>query len=168
MRNYSIYDRTMASLPNEPTMTAWHTFLQAHARLIERLEAELQLERGLPLSWYDVLVQLSEAPASRLRMTDLAGAVLLSKSGLTRLIDRMNADGLVQRCPDPGDKRGTFVQLTSAGLARLRDAAPVHLRGVQEHFGAQLSAADALALASALQKVVAGLSGPPAHDFINP
>lgn len=139
-------------------MAAWHTFLQAHASVLERLEAELQYERALPLSWYDVLVQLSEAPANRLRMTELAGAVLLSKSGLTRLIDRMNAAALVARSPDPGDRRGTFVQLTPAGLERLRDAAPVHLRGVQEHFGAYLSEADARCLATALGKVVEGLA----------
>ncbi|MEP7214759.1 MAG: MarR family transcriptional regulator [Anaerolineaceae bacterium] len=149
----------MLSLPNAPTMTAWHTFLVAHARVIERLEAELQRERGLPLSWYDVLVQLQEALGNRLRMTDLAGAVLLSKSGLTRLVDRMHADGLVERRPDPGDRRGTFVQLTPAGLERLRVAAPVHLRGIQQHFGEHLSDADARALASALGKVVNGLPG---------
>lgn len=157
----------MTSLPNAATVTAWHTFLQAHARVIERLEAELQLERGLPLSWYDVLVQLQEAPGSRLRMTELAGAVLLSKSGLTRLVDRMNADGLVERCPDPGDRRGTFVQLTPAGFERLREAAPVHLRGVQQHFGQQLSDVDALVLTAALGKVVNGLAGSHTSQLIN-
>jgi len=141
-------------------MTAWHTFLVAHARVIERLEAELQRELGLSLSWYDVLVQLHEAPGDRLRMTDLAGAVLLSKSGLTRLVDRMNADGLVERCPDPGDRRGTLVQLTPAGLERLRAAAPIHLRGVQQHFGEHLSAVEARGLAAALSKVVGGVAGP--------
>ena len=158
----------MTSLPNAATVTAWHTFLQAHAWIIERLGAELQLERGLPLSWYDVLVQLQAAPGSRLRMTELAGAVLLSKSGLTRLVDRMNAHGLVERCPDPGDRRGTFVQLTPAGLERLRAAAPVHLRGVQQHFGQQLSDVDARALAAALGKVVSGLAGSHTSQLINP
>ena len=158
----------MPSLPNAATMTAWHAFLQAHARLIERLAAELQFERDLPLTWYDVLVQLQEAPGHRLRMSELAGAVLLSKSGLTRLVDRMNAVGLVFRLPDPGDRRGTFVQLTPAGLGRLREAAPVHLRGVQRHFGQQLSDADARALALALNKVVSGLAGSQQHQLINP
>lgn len=168
MRNYLVYDRRMAQLPGTATLNAWQAFLEAHARVIERLEADLQAERGLPLAWYDVLVQLSEVPGGRLRMTGLAGAVLLSKSGLTRLIDRMNGDGLVERCPDPGDRRGTFVQLTPAGLGRLREAAPVHLRGVQEHFGAHLSDADTRALATALRKVVAGLAGGERHDLVNP
>ncbi|MEP6871568.1 MAG: MarR family transcriptional regulator [Anaerolineaceae bacterium] len=149
----------MSSLPNTATITAWRTFLEAHVRITERLGAELQLERGLPLSWYDVLVQLQEAPGSRLRMTELAGAVLLSKSGLTRLVDRMNADGMVERCPDPGDRRGTFVQLTPAGFERLREAAPVHLRGVQHHFGQHLSDVEARALAVTLGKVISGLAG---------
>lgn len=165
-RNDPYYHRSMLQLPNVATLNAWHTFLTAHARLIERLEAELQLQRGLSLSWYDVLVQLQEAPHDRLRMTELADAVLLSKSGLTRLVDRMCADGLVERIPDPDDKRGTFVQLTKTGLACLRDAAPVHLRGVQQHFGEYLSDAESHALAAALRKVVDGLATleAPRHD----
>ena len=158
----------MPVLPNAPTLAAWHTFLQAHARVIERLESELQQEQGLSLSWYDVLVQLQEAPGGRLRMTELAGAVLLSKSGLTRLIDRMCAEGLVDRLPDPGDKRSVFVQLTPAGLRRLRVAAPVHLRGVQKHFGEHLSDFDAQAISAALRKVVERLAQPESRELINP
>ncbi|MEO6398133.1 MAG: MarR family transcriptional regulator [Tepidiformaceae bacterium] len=148
----------MAALPNPTTMRAWHTFLQAHALITERLEVELQLERDLGLNWYDVLVQLSQARDGRLRMTELAAAVLLSKSGLTRLIDRMNGEGLVERQPDPGDKRGTYVQLTTTGLRRLQAAAPIHLRGIQEHFGAAITEAEAESLATALSKVVNALA----------
>ncbi|MBK8561612.1 MAG: MarR family transcriptional regulator [Dehalococcoidia bacterium] len=87
-------------------MAAWRTFLTAHARVTALLEDELQRERELPLTWYDVLLHLREAPERRLRMTELAAAVLLSKSGLTRLVDRMYAAGLVNRSPDGDDRRG--------------------------------------------------------------
>jgi DNA-binding MarR family transcriptional regulator len=135
-------------------MEAWRAFLTAHARVTEILEEELQREAGLALSWYDVLLQLREAEGHRLRMTDLAGAVLLSKSGLTRLVDRMCAAGLVERSADSEDRRGRWVTLTPAGRTRLRDAAPVHLRGVSEHFTGLLSESEASVLARALGTVV--------------
>ena len=78
----------------------------------------------MPLGWYDVLLQLAEAPDHRLRMAELAERVLLSRSGLTRLVDRLAAEGLVTREPFPGDARGLYTVLTDAGLARLRAAAP--------------------------------------------
>jgi DNA-binding MarR family transcriptional regulator len=134
-------------------MKAWRAFLTAHARVTAVLETELQQERALPLAWYDVLLQLREAPDRRLRMTELAGAVLLSKSGLTRLVDRMCAAGLVDRSADSADRRGRWVTLTEAGRARLREAAPVHLRGIAEHFTDQLSEADARVLAAALSSI---------------
>lgn len=118
-----------------------------------KLERELQAEQALPLAWYDVLVQLEEAPGNRLRMTELAGAVLLSKSGLTRLIDRMLAAGLVDRSLDPDDRRGVFVSLRDAGLERLREAAPTHMRGIQEHFARHLGEAEARTLAAALGRI---------------
>ncbi len=119
-------------------MHAWRGFLEAHARVVSLLEDDLQREKGLPLTWYDVLVQLQEAPDRRLRMTELARRVLISKSGLTRLVDRMAAAGLVERCLDDHDRRGRWVELTDAGFERLRDAAPVHLRGVREYFTGEL------------------------------
>ncbi|MBA4179966.1 MAG: MarR family transcriptional regulator [Anaerolinea sp.] len=134
-------------------MRAWRAFLEAHSRLTTRLGDELEAETGLPLSWYDVLVHLAEATGNRLRMTDLAGAVLLSKSGLTRLVDRLCAAGLVARCPDPDDRRGTFVELTEAGRNRLRAASPVHLRGIEEHFGRHFTGPEATALATLLGRI---------------
>ena len=134
-------------------MAAWRAFLTAHARVTGLLEDELENERSLPLSWYDVLLQLKEAPDDRLRMSDLAGAVLLSKSGLTRLVDRMCAAGLTARSADVEDRRGRWVSLTPEGRARLRKAAPVHLRGVAEHFTSQLSEDEARMLAAALSGI---------------
>ena len=110
---------------------AWRGFLRAHATVVRALEADLQAEHELPLASYDVLVQLSESPDRRLRMTELADRVLLSRSGLTRLADRLEREGLLTREPCPSDARGTLAVLTDAGLDRLREAWPTHLRGVR-------------------------------------
>jgi DNA-binding MarR family transcriptional regulator len=112
----------------------WRAFLRAHAGVTRQLERELAAEAGMPLTWYDVLLQLAEAPDRRLRMAELADRVLLSRSGLTRLVDRLQADNLVSREPSPDDARGTFTVLTAEGLAALRRTAPVHLAGVQRHW----------------------------------
>ncbi|MGI8535104.1 MAG: MarR family winged helix-turn-helix transcriptional regulator [Mycobacteriales bacterium] len=135
-------------------LTAWRTFLRAHATVLRRLEAELVAEHDLPLASYDVLVQLSEAPDRRLRMTELADRVLLSRSGLTRLADRLARDGLIERQACPSDARGTLAVLTDAGLARLRAAWPTHLRGVAEHVTGRLSAEEVVRLAELLGKLV--------------
>jgi DNA-binding MarR family transcriptional regulator len=114
-------------------MGAWRGFLNAHARVVRRLETELEREQGMPLANYDVLVQLAEAPDQALRMSDLALSVLLSRSGLTRLVDRLEREGLVVRRPCPDDARGTLAVLTPAGMQRLQEAWVTHLRGVREH-----------------------------------
>lgn len=146
--------------PN-PRLGAWRAFLEAHTRVIDLLEAELQARKGLSLAWYDVLVQLSEAEGHELRMTDLARRVLLSKSGLTRLIDRMCDEGLVTRTQDAEDRRGRRVCLSSEGEARLRDAAPAHLRGVAEHFTNLLTDEEAVLLDASLRRIAAAAS---THD----
>jgi len=134
-------------------LAAWRGFLEAHARVTEVLARELRAEVGLPLAWYDVLVQLEEADDHRLRMQDLADAVLLSKSGLTRLVDRMESEGLVRRAACPDDRRGTFAELTDLGFETLRSTAPTHLRGVDEHFTSLLDDHEAEVLATALQRI---------------
>ncbi len=134
-------------------MRAWRSFLEAHARVTELLENELEAEKQLSLAWYDVLVQLQEADGQGLRMTDLAQRVLLSKSGLTRLVDRMCAAGLVERTQDSEDRRGRWVCLTPAGVARLRDAAGTHIRGVREHFTDLVTEEQAAVLACVLQAI---------------
>ncbi|HQW51436.1 MAG TPA: MarR family transcriptional regulator [Tepidiformaceae bacterium] len=141
-------------------MEAWRAFLEAHAHVARLLEAELDAEKSLPLSWYDVLVQLEEAEGHRLRMTELAARVLLSKSGLTRLVDRMCAAGLVSRSADDSDRRGRWVSLEPAGIARLHDAAPVHMRGIQAHFARHLDGGEAAALAAVLRRIAADACRP--------
>ena len=133
---------------------AWRSFLRAHATVVRRLEAELVAEHDLPLASYDVLVQLSEAPDHRLRMTELADRVLLSRSGLTRLADRLERDGLLVRRACPSDARGTLAVLTEAGLERLHEAWPTHLRGVEEHVTGRLTADEVVQLSVLLGKLV--------------
>jgi DNA-binding MarR family transcriptional regulator len=137
-----------------PQMAAWRAFLTAHAHITDVLARELKEREGFPLTWYDVLVQLSEAEGHRLRMQELADRVLLSKSGLTRLIDRMEREGLVERSPCPDDRRGTFATMTTAGYDTIKRTAPTHLAGIREHFADVVDDDEAAVVASALQRVV--------------
>jgi DNA-binding MarR family transcriptional regulator len=114
-------------------MRAWRGLLRAHAQVIRQLGAELDEAHGIPLASYDVLVQLAETPGGALRMSELADAVLLSRSGLTRLVDRLVREGLVERRSCPSDARGTLAVLTTTGRDRLRVASHTHLRGVARH-----------------------------------
>lgn len=144
-----IADRTAAAAPPGPTraqLVAWRQFLRAHATITRALEAELVAEQELSLASYDVLVQLAEAPGRQLRMTELADAVLLSRSGVTRLVDRLEKAGLVSRYPVETDGRGVSAGLTEAGLQRLRIASRTHLAGIATHFAARLAADDLAAL----------------------
>lgn len=138
---------------HDPRLAAWRTFLRAHARVVRELERELQTEEQLALTDYDVLVQLATAGERRLRMSELADALLLSRSGATRLIDRLVTEGLVERVSCESDRRGQWASLTSAGYERLRRASPTHLRGVATHFLDRLSAEDLAALERMLAPV---------------
>lgn len=132
------YDRAVQVVKNQTRvdpeqMEVWRTFLRAHASLVRRLEADLLDKHSLPLAWYDVLARLVESEDHRLRMSELADRVMLSPSGLTRLIDRLEANGLVSREHAEGDGRGLYAVLTEEGYRRLRDASGTHLRGIQEY-----------------------------------
>ena len=129
--------------------------MRAHAGTVRELERELAAEAGMPLAWYDVLLQLVEAPERRLRMAELADRVLLSRSGLTRLVDRLQAEGLVRREPSRDDARGTYTVLTSDGFERLRRAAPVHLDGVARHWLAHFTDDELRELGALLRRVTA-------------
>ena len=127
---------------HDPRLNAWRSLLRAHARVVRELERELQAEQKLALTDYDVLVQLAAAGEHRLRMSELADRLLLSRSGATRLIDRLVAEGLVERASCESDRRGQWAALTDAGYRRLREATPTHLRGVATHFLDRLSPED--------------------------
>jgi DNA-binding MarR family transcriptional regulator len=134
-------------------LDAWRSFLRAHAKVTRVLDAELAAECDLPLGSYEVLLHLNEAPDRRLRMTDLADRVVLSRSGLTRLVDRLQREGLVERHPDPGDARGLFTVMTDKGRAALRDAAVVHLAGISELVVAKLTDAELAELQRLMTKL---------------
>ncbi|MCP5026358.1 MAG: winged helix-turn-helix transcriptional regulator [Actinomycetia bacterium] len=123
-------------------LNAWRAFLGAHASVIRVLDQELRAEHSLPLTWYDVLVQLSEA-GGRLRMSELADAVLLTRYNCTRLVDRMTTAGLVDRETDPDDARVRWAVLTGTGDDRLHQSAPTHMRGIEHLFAAMVSDDDA-------------------------
>jgi DNA-binding MarR family transcriptional regulator len=127
-------------------------FLECAFALIDILDADLRDERGMTLRWYDVLVQLEEAGGST-RMTELAGRILASKSGLTRVIDRMEEAGLVRRARPANDRRVIMVCITPDGLGALHSARAVHRRGIQQHFVQQLTDRDLRALERIFKKV---------------
>jgi DNA-binding MarR family transcriptional regulator len=126
--------------PRDPRLAPWRAFLLAHARVVRRLDEELRAEHDLTIGEYDALVTIAQAPDRRIRMRQLADEVILSKSGVTRLIDRLVDDGLVERSACLSDARGAEAVLTERGLARLRAASRTHLRGIHQHFLAVLAA----------------------------
>lgn len=138
----------------EAQMLAWRQFLRAHAVVIRRLESDLLAEQKLPLASYDVLVQLVEAPQRRLRMSELAERVLLSRSGLTRLVDRLEREGLVRREACVDDARGLFTVITDEGVDRLRVASRTHLRGIAEYGMGRLDDEDARQLSDLLGRML--------------
>ncbi len=144
----------MSIRANDVQLAAWRTFLSAHATVIRLLEEEMREDQGMPLSWFDVLIQLDGAPDGRLRMQELAGSLVISRSGLTRLFDRMADAGLVAREACVEDRRGTYAMITPEGRAKLRRAGPGHFRGVNEHFLKHLTGDDARTVVGALAKVV--------------
>ena len=128
--------------PRDQRLAPWRAFLLAHARVVRRLDEELRAEHDLTIGEYDALLTIAQAPERRIRMRHLADEVILSKSGVTRLIDRLVDDGLVERSACLSDARGAEAVLTDRGMARLRAASKTHLRGIDEHFLAVLDAGD--------------------------
>jgi DNA-binding MarR family transcriptional regulator len=148
-----LLDRLVAKgLPDRRGLEAWSSLLRAHATLMRRLETDLAQATGLALADFDVLAQLANA-GGELRMTELADRVLISRSGMTRRVTRLVDEGLVRRANVDADRRGVVVALTDAGIARLTETVPVHLRGVSELFVAQLDDQELAVLKSALDKV---------------
>jgi DNA-binding MarR family transcriptional regulator len=140
------------AIPDEVGRYAWQSLIHAHATLMRQLATDLVEEVGLTLGDFDVLAQLGQA-GGELRMSELAARAFSSRSGMTRRIDRLMDDGLVTRVNSDADGRGVVVSLTEAGVARLAQAAPVHLRKVRELFVAKLTDAELSTLAGALDKV---------------
>jgi DNA-binding MarR family transcriptional regulator len=134
-------------------LRAWRGLLRAHARLAKRLDAELESAHALPMSSYEVLCHLEEANGGRMRMCDLAEQAQLSRSGLTRLVDRMERDGLLERCTCEYDARGAYACLTGAGRERLRAARGTHLTVIREQFLAHFSETELVSLADMWERI---------------
>jgi DNA-binding MarR family transcriptional regulator len=148
------FDRLVdESLPGRRGEQAWRALLQAHATLIRQLDTDLKEHTGLHLADFDVLAQLAAA-GGELRMTELAARTLISRSGLTRRVARLVDDGLVRRANAADDGRGVIVTLTGAGVARLTETVPVHLRGVSKLFVERLDDHELAVLETALRKVI--------------
>jgi DNA-binding MarR family transcriptional regulator len=144
----------------EEQIAAWLAFLRAHSRVTDALGHELEAAEAMPMTWFDVLVQLRDAPGNQLRMQELVNRLAMTASGLSRRISRMEQAGLVERRPCPEDRRGVLVVLTREGMRRYRKAVPVHMRGVQRYFLDHLGQGDAEALNSLFSRVLEGLDAP--------
>jgi DNA-binding MarR family transcriptional regulator len=135
-------------------LAAWRALLTCHAAVLRRIEHDLDAEPDLlPLTWYDVILELNAARDGQLRQRDLARKVVLTRSGISRLVDRLERAGLVSTAPNPRDRRGDLVTLTASGRDALRRTWPVYARCIQAHFAHDLTAAEADTLTSALERI---------------
>ena len=146
--------QTTIPTPDDPRLDAWRAFLFAHAQVRRQLERELQAEQGMSLAEYEVLLFLAYADERRRRMSELADLMVLSRSGATRLVDRLEAAGLVERVMCDTDRRGQWAQITNAGYERLRRASPTHLRGIAQHFLDRIPAEELEALHATMDRVI--------------
>ena len=133
---------------------AWSALLRLHAELVPVLDAELHGAAGLPLAWYDVLLELAAVPERRMRMTDLGEAVVLSRSRVSRVVDELVRKGYVTRTPNPDDARSAFAALTAAGYKVFRRAAPIYLERIRGHLAPGLNGAEAKQLRKLLEKLL--------------
>jgi DNA-binding MarR family transcriptional regulator len=134
--------------------SVWRLFITVNVKLLDRIKAKFS-QAGLPtMEWYDVLLTLKEAPKNRLRLSELAERVLLSRSNLTRLVDRLEKAGLLYREACPSDRRGTFAVLTEAGLAMQREMWVVYAEGIAEYFGSHLDDDEAKVMQQVLKRML--------------
>ena len=152
MQNELLYRERALSSPSPERLRAWRLYFESALAVIDVLDGELERDAGLPMRWYDVLVQLEDAPDG-LRMNELAERILYSKSGFTRVVDKMEAAGLVRRVRPEHDRRSVFVLLTDQGRETMQRARRHHRHGIEEHFSRHLADTDIRALTSALEKI---------------
>lgn len=143
----------MASRRRTRAVQAWSALLRAHAAVVPVLDARMQTERGMPLGWYDVLLELGAAPEGRLRMSDLAERAVLSRTRVSRVVDELVGAGLATKESNLEDRRSTFAVVTDAGRARQRAAAPGYLADIEAHFADGLDDNDLAHLARILEHV---------------
>ncbi len=153
VRMQTTSDKRLGGL-TRPQGEAWGRFLRAHAELVRDMSADLEARHGMPLTTYDVLRQLALAPDRRLRMAELADAVMLSRPGLTGVVKRLEQQGLIAREPTPEDGRGAFATLTDAGMARLLEVHGAHVTAIRERFAAHFTADELRTLGALLGRLV--------------
>ena len=141
-------------------LAAWRSFITTHATIIERIDQDLAAAGCIPLHWYDVLVELVEAPEQQLRMSELARRVVLSRSTLTHLAARLEAMGLLRRERAANDRRGAYAVLTDEGRAALRKAWPIYAEGIANYFARHISTSEAILIHAALSRML-----DPAHGL---
>jgi DNA-binding MarR family transcriptional regulator len=144
----------MADRSSAEHVAAWRALLTAHAELTDRIDASLRAAGVIPLRWYDALLALYEAPDRRLRLADMARAALLSRSGLTRLVDRLEEAGLLVRARAEDDARGAYAVLTPAGLQAMRRCWRVYGAEIEARVGRRLTAAEARSLRGLLARLI--------------
>jgi DNA-binding MarR family transcriptional regulator len=141
--------------PDDPAVDAWRGLLVAHSRLVPAVEADLRAAGQVPLSWYDVLLELNAAPDRRLRMSELGQRTVLSRTRVSRVVDELAAAGLAERRPDQADGRSSFAALTPAGREALRRAWPVYRQAIHRQLTARLTPQQCRELAALLGQVIA-------------
>ena len=146
--------RSPGRAATDPAVEAWRGLLVAHSRLVPAIEADLRAAGQVPLSWYDVLLELSAVPDLRLRMSELGQRTVLSRTRVSRVVDELAAVGLAERQPDPADGRSSYAALTPQGKAALRRAWPVYRQAIRRHLGARLTAQQCRELAALLGQVI--------------
>lgn len=154
-RHADSQDDAAQQRPDPLRLEAYRGFITAHAEVITRIERDLAAASVIPVVWYDVLIELYESPGRRMRMHELARAVVLSRSTLTRTVDRLEAAGLLRREPDPEDRRGAYAVLTDEGLEAMRQAWPAYGLSIVESFAMHLSDEEARTLADVFERIVA-------------
>ena len=136
---------------DDDLLAAWSALLRIHAALVPVIDAELTSQTGIPLGWYDVMLELYSAPDRRMRMTELGHAAVLSRSRVSRVVDELERNGYLTRVPNPDDRRSSYAALTAQGRAAFRKAAPSYLAAIRSRMGAVMAARDATVLRSLLE-----------------
>jgi DNA-binding MarR family transcriptional regulator len=143
---------------NDDYLSAWSALLRLHAALVPVIDAELTEATRIPLSWYDVMLELNAAEGRRLRMSELGEVAVLSRTRVSRVVDELERAWYVSRVPNPDDRRSSFAQLTPAGRSAFRSAAPVYMQSIRSHLGALLSTREAATLRRLLESATAATS----------
>ncbi|MEV6301330.1 MarR family transcriptional regulator [Actinoplanes sp. NPDC051861] len=148
---------------SDTDVSGWAALLRVHAALVPVLDRELQTACGLPLTWYDVLLELKYAPGGRLSMGELGERAVVSRSRVSRVVDALTDAGLVTREANPDDRRSAYAKITDEGRKRQAEAAPTYLAGIRRHFTDRMTAGEARLVATALEKVLNPRAGE-SHD----